>query len=105
MDMAFFEPKMREILEQNCTGDEDCNFFDCFSKCDLRINRCGAQRVNSNLQVSRREFGAGEAICLLSGCLSHLAALKSPSVELKIHLSHHLGSTYCIWAGQGAVLC
>ncbi|XP_069075538.1 divergent protein kinase domain 1C [Pleurodeles waltl] len=51
MDMAFFEPKMREILDQNCTGDEDCNFFDCFSKCDRRINRCGAQRVNSNLQV------------------------------------------------------
>ncbi|XP_040488284.1 divergent protein kinase domain 1C [Ursus maritimus] len=51
VDMAFFEPKMREILEQNCTGDEDCNFFDCFSKCDLRINKCGAERVNSNLQV------------------------------------------------------
>ncbi|XP_054439357.1 divergent protein kinase domain 1C [Pteronotus mesoamericanus] len=51
VDMAFFEPKMREILEQNCTGDEDCNFFDCFSRCDLRVNRCGAQRVNSNLQV------------------------------------------------------
>nr|XP_031297605.1 divergent protein kinase domain 1C isoform X2 [Camelus dromedarius] len=51
VDMAFFEPKMREILEQNCTGDEDCNFFDCFSKCDLRVHRCGAQRANSNLQV------------------------------------------------------
>ncbi|KAM5218696.1 divergent protein kinase domain 1C [Hipposideros larvatus] len=51
VDMAFFEPKMREILEQNCTGDEDCNFFDCFSKCDLRVNKCGAQRENSNLQV------------------------------------------------------
>ncbi|XP_075389318.1 divergent protein kinase domain 1C [Tenrec ecaudatus] len=51
VDMAFFEPKMREILEQNCTVDEDCNFFDCFSKCDLRAHRCGAQRVNSNLQV------------------------------------------------------
>ncbi|XP_074057393.1 divergent protein kinase domain 1C isoform X2 [Macrotis lagotis] len=51
VDMAFFEPKMRDILEQNCTGDEDCNFFDCFSKCDLRINKCGAQRVNNNLQV------------------------------------------------------
>ncbi|XP_075849913.1 divergent protein kinase domain 1C [Microcebus murinus] len=51
VDMAFFEPKMREILEQNCTRDEDCNFFDCFSKCDLRVNKCGSQRVNSNLQV------------------------------------------------------
>nr|XP_010970108.1 divergent protein kinase domain 1C isoform X3 [Camelus bactrianus] len=51
VDMAFFEPKMREILEQNCTGDEDCNFFDCFSKCDLRVHRCGAQRANSNLQL------------------------------------------------------
>ncbi|XP_075777181.1 divergent protein kinase domain 1C isoform X2 [Pelodiscus sinensis] len=51
VDMAFFEPKMRDILEQNCTGDEDCNFFDCFSKCDLRIKKCGAERANNNLQV------------------------------------------------------
>ncbi|KYO35377.1 protein FAM69C [Alligator mississippiensis] len=51
VDMAFFEPKMRDILEQNCTGDEDCNFFDCFSKCDLKIRKCGAQRANNNLQV------------------------------------------------------
>ncbi len=34
VDMAFFEPKMRDILEQNCTNDNDCNFFDCISKCD-----------------------------------------------------------------------
>ncbi|XP_065688716.1 divergent protein kinase domain 1C isoform X1 [Patagioenas fasciata] len=51
VDMAFFEPKMRDILEQNCTGDEDCNFFDCFSKCNLKIRKCGAQRANNNLQV------------------------------------------------------
>ena len=54
VDMAFFEPKMREILELICTGDRDCSFFDCFSRCDLRVNKCGAQRVNSNLQVSGR---------------------------------------------------
>ncbi|RMC15667.1 hypothetical protein DUI87_07869 [Hirundo rustica rustica] len=51
VDMAFFEPKMRDILEQKCTGDEDCNFFDCFSKCNLKIRKCGAQRANNNLQV------------------------------------------------------
>nr|XP_060630964.1 divergent protein kinase domain 1C isoform X1 [Anolis sagrei ordinatus] len=51
VDMAFFEPKMRDILEQNCTGDQDCNFFDCFSKCDLRSRKCGAERANNNLQV------------------------------------------------------
>ncbi|KAL4635392.1 hypothetical protein GN956_G14242 [Arapaima gigas] len=50
-DMAFFEPKMRDILEQNCTHDDDCNFFDCVSKCDLKRNKCGTKRVNSNLQV------------------------------------------------------
>ncbi|XP_030042903.1 divergent protein kinase domain 1C [Microcaecilia unicolor] len=64
MDMVFFEPKMRDILEQNCTQDEDCNFFDCFSKCDLRINKCGAERSNNNLQVIcdkifRRWFSPG----------------------------------------------
>ncbi|XP_060030030.1 divergent protein kinase domain 1C [Erinaceus europaeus] len=51
VDMAFFEPKMREILEQNCTGHEDCSFFDCISRCDWHTHRCGAQRLNSNLQV------------------------------------------------------
>ncbi|XP_054140940.1 divergent protein kinase domain 1C isoform X1 [Melozone crissalis] len=51
VDMAFFEPKMRDILEQKCTGDEDCNFFDCFSKCNMKIRKCGAQRANNNLQV------------------------------------------------------
>lgn len=51
VDMAFFEPKMREILGQNCTGNEDCSFFDCSSSCDLRTGRCGTQRANSNLQV------------------------------------------------------
>lgn len=52
MDMAFFEPKMRNILEQKCTSDKDCNFFDCFSTCDLKTFMCGAERENSNLQVS-----------------------------------------------------
>ncbi len=56
MDMAFFEPKMREILEQNCTSDNDCNFFDCISKCDKTKNRCGTKRKNSNLQVSEPFF-------------------------------------------------
>ncbi|KAM4705001.1 divergent protein kinase domain 1C [Rhinophrynus dorsalis] len=51
MDMAFFEPKMRNILEQNCTSDQDCNFFDCFSTCDLKTYKCGPERENNNLQV------------------------------------------------------
>ncbi|XP_073535052.1 divergent protein kinase domain 1C isoform X3 [Phyllobates terribilis] len=54
MDMAFFEPKMRNILEQKCTSDKDCNFFDCFSTCDLKTYMCGAQRENSNLQKACR---------------------------------------------------
>lgn len=52
VDMAFFEPKMQDILEQNCTNDNDCNFFDCVSKCDKKRNKCGSRRKNSNLQVS-----------------------------------------------------
>ncbi|XP_048451556.1 LOW QUALITY PROTEIN: divergent protein kinase domain 1C [Rhincodon typus] len=52
VDMAFFEPKMRAILEQNCTDDEDCNFFDCFSRCNIETKKCRAERSNNNLQVS-----------------------------------------------------
>ncbi|XP_029934606.1 divergent protein kinase domain 1C [Myripristis murdjan] len=51
VDMAFFEPKMRDILDQNCTSDDDCNFFDCSSRCNRRRRRCSARRRNSNLQV------------------------------------------------------
>ncbi|XP_056155751.1 divergent protein kinase domain 1C isoform X2 [Lampris incognitus] len=51
VDMAFFEPKMSDILDQNCTSDEDCNFFDCWSRCDRVRRRCSRHRSNSNLQV------------------------------------------------------
>ncbi|XP_069033629.1 divergent protein kinase domain 1C [Embiotoca jacksoni] len=51
VDMAFFEPKMRDILDQNCSSDDDCNFFDCSSRCDPIKRRCSARRSNSNLQV------------------------------------------------------
>lgn len=51
MDMAFFEPKMRDLLDQNCSSDEDCSFFDCSSRCDLIKRRCSPRRHNSNLQV------------------------------------------------------
>uniref|UniRef100_A0A672FL12 Divergent protein kinase domain 1C n=1 Tax=Salarias fasciatus TaxID=181472 RepID=A0A672FL12_SALFA len=51
VDMAFFEPKMRDILDQNCSSDEDCNFFDCSSRCDPETHRCSPRRRNSNLQV------------------------------------------------------
>ncbi|KAM9332680.1 divergent protein kinase domain 1C [Pholidichthys leucotaenia] len=51
VDMAFFEPKMKDILDQNCSSDDDCNFFDCSSRCDPIRHRCSRQRRNSNLQV------------------------------------------------------
>ncbi|XP_015260667.1 PREDICTED: protein FAM69C-like [Cyprinodon variegatus] len=53
VDMAFFEPKMRDILEQNCSSDDDCNFFDCSSRCDPLKHRCSPHRRNTNLQVRR----------------------------------------------------
>lgn len=55
VDMAFFEPKMRDILEQNCSSDDDCNFFDCSSSCDPNRRRCSPGRRNSNLQVRQEK--------------------------------------------------
>ncbi|XP_029979348.1 divergent protein kinase domain 1C-like [Sphaeramia orbicularis] len=51
VDMAFFEPKMRDILDQNCSSDDDCNFFDCSSRCNMDKRRCSRRRRNTNLQV------------------------------------------------------
>lgn len=63
VDMAFFEPKMRDILEQNCSSDNDCNFFDCLSSCDLSRRRCSPGRRNSNLQVRFGEEQKKNNIC------------------------------------------
>ncbi|XP_077571384.1 divergent protein kinase domain 1C-like isoform X2 [Stigmatopora nigra] len=54
VDMAFFQPKMEEILGHQCAGDDDCRFFDCTSSCDLAARHCRRQRANTNLQVAVR---------------------------------------------------
>lgn len=95
--MAFFEPKMREILEQNCTGDEDCNFFDCFSKCDLRANKCGAERANSNLQVGMAKPGAGGATC----CPLVASALEAGPSASPLCKPSGLSWGYVVRAGLG----
>uniref|UniRef100_A0AAV2L802 FAM69 N-terminal domain-containing protein n=1 Tax=Knipowitschia caucasica TaxID=637954 RepID=A0AAV2L802_KNICA len=51
VDMVFFEPKLQELLEQNCSSDDDCCFFDCWSQCDTHTLRCAPNRSNSNLQA------------------------------------------------------
>ncbi|XP_057680177.1 divergent protein kinase domain 1C isoform X2 [Corythoichthys intestinalis] len=51
VDMAFFQPKMEELLDQKCVRDDDCHFFDCVSSCDLSVRHCRRQRANTNLQV------------------------------------------------------
>ncbi|XP_061660942.1 divergent protein kinase domain 1C isoform X2 [Syngnathoides biaculeatus] len=51
VDMAFFQPKMEEMLDRECGGDDDCGFFDCASSCDLGARRCRRRRANTNLQV------------------------------------------------------
>lgn len=58
VDMAFFEPKMRDLLDQNCSSDDDCSFFDCSTRCDLMLQRCSPERRNSNLQVSSGAAGS-----------------------------------------------
>ncbi|XP_049808424.1 divergent protein kinase domain 1C isoform X1 [Schistocerca nitens] len=36
---------------QQCTKHEDCDYFDCRSKCNLKKLRCDAPVVNNNLQI------------------------------------------------------
>ncbi|XP_035694196.1 divergent protein kinase domain 1C-like [Branchiostoma floridae] len=60
VDMAFFEMKMRGILgQENCTKNEDCEFFDCLSTCDLQRKRCSKHRSNNNLQAICKKIFVG----------------------------------------------
>lgn len=86
VDMAFFEPKMRDILDQNCSSDDDCNFFDCSSRCNLNKRRCSPRRRNSNLQVSWEAFLGDSSVCnrILWLSVSHTGTL-SEGVKQKLH--------------------
>lgn len=110
VDMAFFEPKMRDILDQNCSSDDDCNFFDCSSRCNLNKRRCSPRRRNSNLQVRRI---SGPLTCKnsravsFSGVQQHHTRLVwtfRASVANVITSSHsaastrHVSSSGCSWA-------
>ena len=51
-DAAFFEPKLKELLENEvCDSHSDCDFFDCKGYCDPKRQMCLNLRINSNLQV------------------------------------------------------
>ncbi|XP_056290746.1 divergent protein kinase domain 1C isoform X1 [Pseudoliparis swirei] len=89
VDMAFFEPKMRDILDQNCSSDDDCNFFDCSSSCNLKRGRCSARRRNSNLQVSGEVKGP-EVKEVNSPIFSPFPFLFPPLISFSLLLSHLL---------------
>lgn len=82
VDMAFFEPKMRDILDQNCSSDDDCNFFDCSSRCNLNKRRCSPRRRNTNLQVGLR---CGFVVCM--ACSSAGCPADTPPCPLTLHLT------------------
>lgn len=42
-DSYLFTPKI-------CDKHDDCHFFDCFSYCNFKTNKCNLNRINDNLQ-------------------------------------------------------
>ncbi|XP_078694213.1 divergent protein kinase domain 1C-like [Branchiostoma floridae x Branchiostoma belcheri] len=70
VDMAFFESKMRGILgQENCTKNEDCDFFDCASFCDLGRKKCSKHRSNNNLQAICKKIFVGYSSLPFGGLL------------------------------------
>ncbi|CAH1244832.1 FAM69C [Branchiostoma lanceolatum] len=85
VDMAFFETKMRGILKQeNCTKNQDCDFFDCTSKCDLRRKKCSMHRNNNNLQAICKKIFLGYNSLPFGGLL------RSPPADIADRLDEAL---------------
>lgn len=52
-DMIFTKTVLDDFMSQpNCKLDQDCDFFDCKSKCDIKSGKCTKQMKTNNLQVS-----------------------------------------------------
>ena len=52
VDMILTKNKAHLFLPQpNCTKDEDCDFFDCVSMCDVKQKKCLSKQITSNFQV------------------------------------------------------
>ena len=52
-DMIFTKTILDDYMSQpKCKMDQDCDFFDCKSKCDMKIGKCTKQMKTNNLQVS-----------------------------------------------------
>ena len=53
VDLIYSPNRMKEILTQpRCTSDDECDFFDCVSKCDVAAGQCTHDLITNNLQVS-----------------------------------------------------
>lgn len=54
VDLIYSPNRMDEILPQpSCSKDEECDFFDCRSKCDVERKKCTTTHITNNLMVSK----------------------------------------------------
>ena len=52
-DMIFIKNVLDNFMSQpDCERNEDCDFFDCKSQCDLKRRKCTSNMSTNNLQVS-----------------------------------------------------
>jgi Pancreatitis induced protein 49 C terminal. len=52
VDLIYSTDRMDEILPQaECSTNEECDFFDCNSKCDLTAKKCTTQPITNNFMV------------------------------------------------------
>ncbi len=51
-DMIFTKPVLDDFISQpHCVRNEDCDFFDCKSECDVSRGRCSSRMTTNNFQV------------------------------------------------------
>jgi len=59
VDLVYSQNRIDEILPQpKCVKDEDCDFFDCISQCDMESRLCTNKSLTNNLQVICRDIFA-----------------------------------------------
>ena len=52
VDLIYSTDRINEILPQPlCKTDDECDFFDCNSKCNVSLGKCTAIQITNNLQV------------------------------------------------------
>uniref|UniRef100_A0AC34QJR5 FAM69 protein-kinase domain-containing protein n=1 Tax=Panagrolaimus sp. JU765 TaxID=591449 RepID=A0AC34QJR5_9BILA len=94
-DMLYTETKLQKMLtSKKCVTDNDCTFYDCESRCDIKTGHC-SPRLNDNIDVFCKKLINKIFTTIWSKNNRYLAACHEPA---PVNATKRLNDLRLVWA-------